>query len=57
MQPAGGFGIGDGFAYGHGEGDYVVFDLRFDLMDAGYVDFGAGAEFFGGFFGDHAGFG
>lgn len=56
MQPAGGFGIGDGFADGDGEGDDVVADFGFDFEDVGDVDAGAFAEAGGGFARDDAGF-
>src|SRR5690348_1113010 len=57
MQPARGFGIGDSFADGDGEGDDVVADFRFDFEDAGDVNAGAFAEAGGGFAGNGAGFG
>ena len=57
VQPAGGVGIANGFADGHGEGDDVVFDARFDFVDAVGVYFGAGAKNDGGVFRDEAGIG
>jgi len=57
VEPAGGLGITDGFADGHGEGDDVVLDAGFELVDALGVDFGFRAKHGGGVFGDEAGFG
>ena len=34
VEPAGGFGVGDVLGYGGGEGDDVVTDFGFDLVDA-----------------------
>lgn len=44
MEPARGGGIGDGFSDGHGEGDDIVLYARFELVDPGDVDLGAGAD-------------
>ena len=57
VEPARGVGIANGFADGHGEGDDVVFDLGFELVDTGDVNFGAGAKQRGGFPRDLASFG
>lgn len=57
VKPAGSFGIGDGFADGHGEGDDVVLDASFEVVDAGDVDLGARADEIDGFGGNLAGFG
>lgn len=57
VQPARGFGIGDGFADGNGERDDIVADFGFDFEDVGNVDAGAFAEAGGGFAGNGAGFG
>ena len=54
MQPACGFGIGDGFADGHRESDDVVADASFDFVDASDVNFCALAEARGGVTGDDA---
>ena len=57
MEPAGGSGIGYGFADGHSEGDDVVLDAGFEFEDAGDVDFGASADGLGGVLRDLASFG
>src|SRR5579863_927344 len=44
MQPAGGFGIVDGFADSDGEGNDVMADFRFDFVDARDVNAGAFAQ-------------
>ena len=57
MQPARRFGIAHGFLHGDGEGDHVVPDFRFDLVDARHVHARALAQFARGFLRDDAGFG
>src|SRR5258708_23342909 len=57
MQPACGGWISDRFADSHGEGDDVVLDAGFDLMDLRHIDFGASANRGGGILRDLAGFG
>ena len=57
VQPAGGVGITNGFADGHGEGDDVVLDAGFEFVDVLGVCLGAGAKERGGVFRDDAGIG
>ena len=56
VEPAGGGGIADGFADSHGESDDVMLHARFEFVDTRDVNFGVGANFGGGFFGDFASF-
>ena len=55
MEPAG--VRADDFGDGGGEGDDVVADFGFDLVDAFDAEVGALADRLGGFFGDEAGLG
>jgi len=54
VQPAGGFGVCDVLGYGGGEGDDVVADLGFDLVDAGDGEVAAVADGVGGGLRDQA---
>ena len=57
VEPAGGIGVADGFADGHGEGDNVVLHAGFDFVDAVGVHLGARVENCGGILGHEASFG
>ena len=54
VQPAGGFGVGDVFGDGGGEGDDVVADFGFDFVDAGDGEVAAVADGVGGGLRDEA---
>ena len=54
VEPAGGFGVGDVLGDGGGEGDDVVADFGFDLVDAVDGEGGAVADGVGGGLGDEA---
>jgi hypothetical protein len=54
VEPAGGFGVGDVFGDGGGEGDDVVADFGFDLVDAVDGEVAAVADGVGGGLGDEA---
>ena len=50
MQPARGNRIANRFAHGHGEGDHVMLDARFQFVDARRVHLGAHPHGSGGLF-------
>ena len=57
VQPARGHRIANRFANGHGEGDHVVLDARFQFIDARHIHLRARPQCRGGFFRHQAGFG